>query len=698
MPTEDSLGLLGTTVVEKYAIESVVGEGGFAIVYRAMHLIWKRPVAIKVFKALDDVAPEHRERMMEGFIQEGTLLAELSEKTAAICQARDIGMLKLPKGTEVPFMVLEWLEGQSLEEVLAAEKARGAAVRTIVEAVHLIEPAAEALSLAHEKGIAHRDVKPANIFVLGDPRSDRATVKLLDFGIAKVVQDAQKMAGSFTKTAGVATSFTPAYGAPEQFSRTFGATGPWTDVFAFALVLSEMVSGRDPIEGDNIAQLAFCSMNEGMRPTPRTLGAVVPDAVEAVFVKALAVNLNNRYPSAGEFWNALRVALGMSPWNRSSALPSTPRAEVGTITGIGNAATLALGTNTNPSGVLNTSSTGQPISGPVSGERKGAPKALFLIAGAGLLLGGIGVVVAFGRTPKMTTVTAPPVTLPTASAIPAMVAIAEPAPGECPAGMLPIPGGSFFMGNEEGFPNEKPAHKVTLKPYCMDRLEVSTDQYKTCTDRGGCLRASKINESMSINERERDTYDSLCTIRHLNTHGSHPINCVDWSMAQTYCKEQGGRLPSEAEWEFAALGPDGRKYPWGDEAPTGGHLNACGVECVLWGKKNKVKGLEAMYEADDGHPTTAPVGSFPAGKSRYGVEDVVGNVWEWVGDWSAPYAKQEAGKSVESPSGPEKGDARVIRGGAWNSSDAAWLRPSFRYSAPPAEKSYGVGFRCAKSR
>ncbi len=108
--------------------------------------------------------------------------------------------------------------------------------------MRLVEPAAEALALAHRKGIAHRDVKPGNIFVLGDPRGD-CTVKLLDFGIAKVVNDMQKMAGSFTKTSGKVTSFTPAYGAPEQFSRTHGSTGPWTDVFSLALILGEIVSG-----------------------------------------------------------------------------------------------------------------------------------------------------------------------------------------------------------------------------------------------------------------------------------------------------------------------------------------------------------------------------------------------------------------------------------------------------------------------
>jgi formylglycine-generating enzyme required for sulfatase activity len=121
-------------------------------------------------------------------------------------------------------------------------------------------------------------------------------------------------------------------------------------------------------------------------------------------------------------------------------------------------------------------------------------------------------------------------------------------------------------------------------------------------------------------------------------------------------------------------------------------LNACGKECTAWGKKNHVD-EQAMYEVDDGYANTAPVGSFPAGASRYGVEDVVGNVWEWVGDWYAPYA----GAAQESPKGPEKdgGDGRVIRGGAWNGAYPAWVRPTFRYHASASTRSYGYGFRCA---
>jgi formylglycine-generating enzyme required for sulfatase activity len=99
-----------------------------------------------------------------------------------------------------------------------------------------------------------------------------------------------------------------------------------------------------------------------------------------------------------------------------------------------------------------------------------------------------------------------------------------------------------------------------------------------------------------------------------------------------------------------------------------------------------------MYDVDDGFATTAPVGSFPKGASRYGVQDVVGNVWEWVADWYGPYASAEE----RDPKGPAAGDERVIRGGSWNGSYASWVRPTFRYKDAPTKRSYGIGFRCAK--
>jgi len=718
MANEDTLALIGTTVAEKYAVESIVGEGGFAVVYRAIHVLWKRPVALKVFKALGEVPAKDRERLLEDFIREGALLAELSEKSASICQARDVGMLTTPRGMTVPYMVLEWLEGQSLETVFMEEEGQRAAPRTLEQAIALIEPAAEALALAHKRGIAHRDIKPANLFLLGDPRGESCPVKLLDFGIAKVVQDAQKMGGAFTKTSGQVTSFTPAYGAPEQFSRTHGATGPWTDVFALALVLVECVTGRPPLDGDDFMQIAYASADKAVRPTPRTRGVSVSDAVEAVFLGALAVVPTERYRTAGEFWNALRVAIGLEPLRalgsaQGPGLVSTSRPSVvssasvreppgsGSASGPGAvqitappatagqagrpsplgtepAMTTPEGATRDPSSLLSTSTTH-----PRPGGAGRAP--LYAVLAGCVVVGGIGA--AWLVTRHGASVPPPQVVAASASATAAPPP--PPAPA-CPTDMAYVAGGQFFMGSDDDLPQEKPAHNVKLSPYCIDIYEVTTESYLKCSDNGKCKRASKVNEWDGIKAHDHDVFDPLCNIRDPSSHPRHPINCVEWEMASTYCAAQGGRLPREAEWEFAARGADGRKYPWGDDDPTGERLNACGSECVAWGKKNHVE-VKAMYAADDGFANTAPVGSFPAGKSRFGLEDVVGNVWEWVADWSAPYT---APAQVD-PKGPPEGTAKVIRGGAWNGSEPAWVRPTFRYQNDAKTKSYGVGFRCA---
>jgi formylglycine-generating enzyme required for sulfatase activity len=687
----DSLQLVGTTVADKYAVEAIVAEGGFAVVYRAKHLVWKRPVALKVFKALGEVSAADREKLLEEFVQEGTLLAELSERSAAIVQARDIGLLTTSRGEQIPYMVLEWLEGSTLEAALENEKrsASPAPLRTIDEAIRLLDPVAEALALAHMKGIAHRDVKPGNIFLLGDPRGESCAVKLLDFGIAKVVNDAQKMAGSFTKTGGQVTSFTPAYGAPEQFTRTHGATGPWTDVFALALILVEVITGREALEGDDYVQLAVAAALPDRRPTPRTLGATVSDAVEAVFVKALAIKPADRYATAGELWNALRAAIGMAPM-RGVTTTTDPkrsaRSEAFASTALAPASTPIVAS-------LAASAPTAQIARVSSGGGNGAKIAIGAVAvlaiGGGIaffaLRGG-------GTSTNASTVASlasGAASSPSASASMSAAPVASAVAG-CPADMIAIPGGRFFMGSNDA-PNEKPQHQVTLRPFCIDKFEVTTEQYKACSDSGGCLRAGTTNDVPSMTDAEHAAYDPLCNARDPAARGKHPINCVGYDQAAKYCKDVGKRLPTEAEWEFSARGPDGRKYPWGDEEPTSTLLNACDKRCADWGKKAGVK-VTSMFTADDGWAATAPVGSFPKGASRYGLDDVVGNVWEWVADWYDTYPSEEQA----DPSGPPKGELRVIRGGAWNAAMPSWVRPSFRWRDDPATRSHGIGFRCAK--
>jgi formylglycine-generating enzyme required for sulfatase activity len=246
------------------------------------------------------------------------------------------------------------------------------------------------------------------------------------------------------------------------------------------------------------------------------------------------------------------------------------------------------------------------------------------------------------------------------------------------------------MGSDEDLPAEKPAHKVTLHAYCMDRFEVTARAYKACSDRGDCKRAGRANRWEGITAADARTYDPLCDGQSPDR-AEHPINCVDWAMASRFCEAEGGRLPTEAEWEFAARGSDGRKYPWGDAKPTFKHLNACGSECAAWGKKHGAL-LAAMYPEDDGWAATAPVGSFPLGASLFGIEDVVGNVWEWVADWYGAYGEGDA----SDPKGPGSGATRVLRGGAWNGSYADWVRPTFRFHTAPDTRSHGIGFRCAR--
>ena len=180
MVLTDPLLLVGTTVSEKYEIQRVVGEGGFAVVYRAMHKVWNRPVAIKVLRALGDLPADRRVQLVDLFIQEGRLLADLSERSAAICQARDVGTLRAKDGREMPYMVLEFLEGRTLRELMGPfGDGQPMSPSRVIE---LMVPVARALSRAHDLGIVHRDLKPENVFV-----TSSGQVKVLDFGIAKAL-------------------------------------------------------------------------------------------------------------------------------------------------------------------------------------------------------------------------------------------------------------------------------------------------------------------------------------------------------------------------------------------------------------------------------------------------------------------------------------------------------------------------------
>jgi serine/threonine protein kinase len=308
----DPFGLVGTTIAGRYAVEALVAEGGFSVVYRARHTLWNRLVAIKAIRGFEELPIESRENVLRAFVLEGAILAELSERTTAIVQARDAATLHSPAGHWVPYLVLEWLEGETLEAVLWEERNLDVRPRTLAEAVALLDPVAQALSLAHAKGICHRDLKPGNVVLLGTPRGPSCTPKLLDFGVAGFFSDMRWTLAQRGRSMH-ACGFTPSYAAPEQFSEAYGITGPWTDVFALALLVVELVAGREPMGEGTTEELGRVAVDPRRRPTPRALGANVPDAVEDVLSRALSVYPAERWQTAGTFWNALREAMKEQP-------------------------------------------------------------------------------------------------------------------------------------------------------------------------------------------------------------------------------------------------------------------------------------------------------------------------------------------------------------------------------------------------
>jgi formylglycine-generating enzyme required for sulfatase activity len=245
------------------------------------------------------------------------------------------------------------------------------------------------------------------------------------------------------------------------------------------------------------------------------------------------------------------------------------------------------------------------------------------------------------------------------------------------------------MGDQE---IARPVHKVTLSTFCIDKTEVTVAAFRACVQAGDCPLPSATVEWQDIKPEDKAKWSQFCTWGRSGL-DQHPINCVDWKQATAYCEWMGGRLPTEAEWEYAARGNDGRKYPWGNEAPDAKRLNACGSECISMGKKRLDATWTPMYTGDDGWPVTAPVGSYPKGASPFGVLDMAGNVWEWTADSLADY-------SDEAVTNPQRArpDAspRVNRGGGWGDSVPAWVRAAFRVGNDPADRSDYLGFRCAR--
>ena len=319
-----------------------------------------------------------------------------------------------------------------------------------------------------------------------------------------------------------------------------------------------------------------------------------------------------------------------------------------------------------------------------------------VVAGiAALAVAGVVIVVLARRggerapaPPPPTTVTTPVVTPP----VPDPVVI-PPAAG-CPRGMVRVPGGEFLMGTDNGLSWERPAHVVTLSSaYCLDATEVTVGDYTACVATGACKPAptTVMIETEVVPENHWPSHSKFCN-GDREDRARHPINCVNWDHATAYCAFAGKRLPTEAEWEFAARGGGDRIYPWGNQAPSGKLVNLCGAECRVMARNFLGADWWTAYPDNDGWGATAPVGSFPEGKSPTGTLDMAGNVAEWTAD---VYAAYTAGP-VTDPKGPPTGPHRVVRDSSWRDAKIDFARSTSRMYPLRERVDDQIGFRCAR--
>ncbi|WP_437285589.1 SUMF1/EgtB/PvdO family nonheme iron enzyme [Sorangium sp. So ce406] len=795
-PSDDPFGLAGQTIEGKYRVAAVIGDGGFGVVYRGVHEGFGELIAIKCLKLPTSLDAAQRDALLETLRGEGRILHRLSRATSGIVQALDVGAFTTQAGAWVPYLVLEWLEGQTLGQYLRDRRERGQAGMSIPEALQLLAPAARALAVAHAHKVAHRDVKPANLF-LTDVGGVR-TLKVLDFGIAKVLADHPTFTEALAATRQGPSAFTPRYGAPEQFNKARGATGPWTDVFALALIFVELVSGQRALEGDDPTQLYIASADPAVRPTLRTRGLPdAPEAIERVLDKALSIEPKHRFTSAGEFWDALTAAargerpgsgaeygaglgapgadqggglstaeyaaargLGVASGDAGSPVEPTMLADArapaparpavvkvshggagatGGASGAGGA--LATGGSrtaqvddsmietvapaaypaarppppppgaAQPSGAAPPPGAAPHVAPPAGGPPHAAPpqrgrspaRAALPWLLATLLLGGAGAAAYFltqaparkpARAPAARASAAASPTGRPATGAAAATAVATAAPAESAsaavsasaAAALPAPPADMVyiapLTTTIGAAGE--ARQVTLtRGFYIDRNEVTVRAYRACMQQRMCSTADHVSltpealpgaqaPAPSEDQREAETWSRRCNEPRNLT--GHPINCVDYSQAESYCRFRGRRLPTEAEWEVAARGAAGRAFVWGDDAPT------CERACYDRNEGCLARGTEVA---------TCASGAHPSDRTPEGIYDLAGNVSEWVSDGLVfpPPGGQD-------PQGDPSFPLKVVRGGSFLDGPEK-LSATYRTAAAPVTAHAWIGFRCA---
>ena len=611
---------IGSILQNRYRIVKLIGQGGFGAVYRGWDLSLEQPVAVKENFGSDAESQRQFER-------EAKLLAGL----------RHPNLPRVGDHFVVPgqgqYLVMDFVEGKSLTTLLSE---RGGPLDE-AEVLPWMRQVCEALDYLHTRTppIIHRDVKPDNIIVAPDGRA-----MLVDFGISKVYDP-----GKGT-TIG-AKAVTPGYSPPEQYGR--GRTDARSDVYALGATLYTLLTGQTPPDGPDL------SSGADVLTPPRQVNPAVSAATSAAVVAAMAPTISRRLENAvgfGRLLTAESTPLPLPPimtLRTPAAAPSLARDPtirlwiVATVLVAVIALSIwffwafrTLGSDDNKAAGTNGASSVTEV---VFGGLNATSEATATL------------------TP-MATATRPPTPTPETQAGDIRTVVR----GDVEVEQVFVPAGSFMMGSEDGSSDEQPVHEVTLDAFWIDRTEVTNAQF------AGCVAAWACQPPANTSSFTRDQYYGN------DAFADYPVLYVSWNDASDFCAWAGGRLPTEAEWEFAARGPEGFIYPWGNDGPSSDLLNF-------------------LLNFNSNVGDTSKVGSYSNGASWVGALDMAGNVWEWVNDW---YDSGYYGKSPDAnPAGPVSGEYRVLRGGAWNNGDD-YARSSNRFNFHPVDRYDVVGFRCAQ--
>ncbi|MBW1752941.1 MAG: SUMF1/EgtB/PvdO family nonheme iron enzyme [Deltaproteobacteria bacterium] len=599
-----------------YLITKSLGKGGFGSVWEATAEDGNT-VALKV---LNPQVLENA-KVVRKFFHEAMILAKLDHPN--ICRLMEF----FPDG-ENYCIVMEYVKGVELKKLIAQRQGP----LPFDPAYNIAKHCLDAFQYAHKNGILHRDIKPANIMINEDH-----VPKIMDFGIAKM--------GTTASHDTAASMLSIHYVPPERFDRST-EIDVRSDIYSLALVFYEMFAGRRPFTATETSQIMFSHMNEIPDP-PNKFAEHLPAEVSQAISQALEKDPDDRFNDFAEFSRAMEI----DQQTHDDVTMIFDETLLDPVLDIAAAKEIE-------------------VVDDVAAVKKKSPMGLIAAVLAVLVI--VGAAAGYFLTKSKGPAGPPP---PPPEEIEIGVKNSKGFyeiiyPGD-ESVMVLIKNGEFTMGSDN-YSAEKPPQKIYMDKYYIDKYLVSNQQYQkfvestqyvTDAEKEGSGLVRIGRRWKKIPEASWKKPDGLTEIEGKD---DHPVSQVSYNDASSYCQWTGKDLPTEAQWEKAARGPDGNEYPWGASEPddtTANYDNIIGA--------------------------TTPVTAYDKGQSHYGPQDMGGNVYQWIKDW---YATGE--RAAKNPVGPETGKEHVIKGGSFMEGSES-LRSANRDRYPANYSSFLFGFRCA---